>query len=160
MQVPKPRHPGSAVAEPERHTVYLDERRPVRDRDAALRVLAFRAVERFAVAFFAVDFFFAAAFFTPAFFAVAFLAVDFRADPERELVLFAELRLEERDVDRAAAGTVRAISGASSTSSIVVSPMVDSPPHVSSAPTVGSPHEPAVGVSDASPVPLQSSSVM
>src|SRR5438093_846420 len=120
-------------AEPERQTVYLDERRPVRVRDAALRVLAFRAG--------------------------AFLAVDFREDPERELELFVELRLDERDVERAAAGTARAISGVSSISSLV-STMVDSPPHVSSATTVGSLHEPAVGVFDASPVPLQSSSVM
>jgi hypothetical protein len=189
----------------------------VRDRDAALRVLAFRAGARFAVAFlavdffavdfffaverlavaflavdflavdffaavfragallavaflavdfFAVDFFLAVAFLAVALFAVdfflavAFLAVDFRADPERELELFVELRLEERDVERAAAGTARAISAGASSISSVTSTMVDSPPHVSSAPTVGSLHEPAVDVSDASPVPLQSSSVM
>jgi hypothetical protein len=124
----------------------------------ALLAVALLAVALFAVAFLAVAFF-AAAFFTPDFFAVAFLAVDFRDDPERVLELFVELRLDERDVDRAAAGTARAISDGSSISS-VVSPMVDSPPHVSSAPTVGSLNEPAIGVSDASPVPLQSSSVM
>jgi hypothetical protein len=87
------------------------------------------------------------------------LAVDFRADPERELELFVELRLDEREVDRAAAGTARANSGASSISSVVS--MVDSgAPHVSSAPTVGSLHESAVDASGVSPVPLQSSSVM
>jgi hypothetical protein len=246
--VPKPGHPGSAFeAEPERRPVYREERRPVRDRDAALRVPAFRAVERFAVdfffvvdfffaveRFFAVDFFFAverfavdllavdffaverffavdfflaverffvvdfladerffavdflaverlavvlraavfffaaAFFFVPAFFAVDFFfVVDFlreeelRVDPERELD-FVELRPDEReperDDERVVAGTARAISAGSSLVS-VVSPIADSP-HVSSASAVGSLHEPAVDVSDASPVPLQSSSVM
>jgi hypothetical protein len=113
------------------------------------------AVDFLAVDFFAVDFLAVAFLAVDFFLAVAFLAVDFRADPEREL----ELRLEERDVERAAAGTARAISGVASSISSVASTMVDSP-HVSSAPTVGSLHEPAVGVCDASPVPLQSSSVM
>src|SRR5581483_5084527 len=194
---------------------YLDERRAVRDREAAFRVPALRAVPRFAVVFrlaverfaavlrFAVDFlavdfrlpvdfrfavvfrfaverfavdlravvlraavFFLAAafFFVPDFLAADFLAVDFffREDPERELELFAELRLEERvperDEERVVAGTARATSAISS-----VLPIADSP-HASSAvvsaSAVGLLHEPAFGVSDASPVPLQSSWVM
>jgi hypothetical protein len=201
----KPGHPGSGdITEPERRSAdYLDERRAVRDREAALRApvlravvfrfagdrfavvlraVVLRAVDRFAVDFrfaavfrFAVDrfaverlavvlraaVFFAAAFlFVPAFLAVDFLAVDFfRA--ELRLELFAELRpddrVPERDEERVVAGTARATSATSS-----VSPIADSP-HASSATgsaaAVGSLHEP-VGVSDASPVPLQSSSVM
>src|SRR6266705_444013 len=76
------------VAEPERHTGYFDERRPVRDRDAALRVLAFRAGARFAAERFAVDFFaaerlaverFAVDLRAADFFAVERFAVDFFA---------------------------------------------------------------------------------
>lgn len=213
-------HPGSAAAaEPERRLdPYRDERLPVRDREAVLRlpdervddflvppdlraedffavdlrlvdflVVDFRDVDFFAddlrvVDFFADDFFFAppvlrvvvlradaafrdAVFFfaAPFFFAPDFFAVDFffdddffrapelRVDPERELLP------EERDDDRVVAGTAieRSISAPS-----LASPIADSP-HASSASAAGSsPQEPAVGVPDASPVPLQSSSVM
>jgi hypothetical protein len=122
------------------------------------------AVERLAVDFFAVDFLapdrFAAVFFVPDFFAPAFFAEDFREDerdePERE----DELRELERDDDRVAAGTARAISAESS---LVASP-ISEPPHASSAASVisgESLHEPAVDVSsDISPVPLQSSWVI
>src|SRR4029079_6216172 len=62
----------------------------------------------------------------------------------------------ERDDDRVVAGTatVRSASALS-----VASPIAASP-HASSAPADGSFHEPALDVSDASPVPLQSSWVM
>src|SRR5205085_3421491 len=204
-------------AEPERRLSYRDDRRPLRDREAALRVpddrlddfLAvdffavdlravdffaadlravdffavdlravdffaadlravdffaddLRAVDFFAVDFRAVVFFFATAFFlAPAFFAVDFLAVDFlavdffrapelRVDPERELLP------EERDEERVVAGTAtaRSISAPS-----LASPIADSP-QLCPGFAVGSLHEPAIDVSDVSPVPLQSSWVM
>jgi hypothetical protein len=113
-----------------------------------------RAVVLRAVVLRAAVFFFAAAFFrVPDFFADDFFADDFfrppelRVDPEREL---------ERELERVVAGM--AIVRSSSAPS-VVSPIADSP-HVSSASAGGSLHEPVLGVSDASPVPLQSSSVM
>jgi hypothetical protein len=118
---------------------------------------ALRAVVLRAVVLRAAVFFFAAAFFfVPDFFAEAVLALDFfrddelRVDPERELE-----REPEREDDRVVAGTATARSAPS-----LVSPIADSP-HVSSAASaVGSLHEPALDVCDASPVPLQSSWVM
>jgi len=129
-------------------------------RAVVLRAVVLRAVVdlRDAVFFFAADF-----FFVPDFFAEAFLALDFffrdelLVDPERELELRPEEREPEREDDRVVAGTAtaRSISVPS-----LVSPIADSP-HVSSAASAaGSLHEPAIGVCDASPVPLQSSSVM
>jgi hypothetical protein len=105
------------------------------------RVVAafFAAVFRFAVDFFAAAFRFGAAFFlAPDFLAVDFFfAVDFfRAPEEREL-------LEERDDDRVVAGTATVRSASELSAS-----------------AAGSFHEPALDVSDASPVPLQSSWVM
>jgi hypothetical protein len=99
----------------------------------------FAAVFRFAVDFFAAAFRFGAAFFlAPDFLAVDFFfAVDFfRAPEEREL-------LEERDDDRVVAGTATVRSASELSAS-----------------AAGSFHEPALDVSDASPVPLQSSWVM
>jgi hypothetical protein len=106
---------------------------------------------RAAVFFFAADFFFVPDFFAEDFFAVDFFRPELRVDPERELLP------EERDDDRrVVAGTaiVRSTSAPS-----LASPIAESP-HVSSGSAVGSLHEPAVDVSDASPVPLQSSSVI
>ena len=103
----------------------------------ALRAVVLRAVVLRAVVLRAAVFFLAAAFFfVPDFFAVAFLAVDFfrvaalRVDPEREL------EREEREVERVTAGTATLRSAISSL------------------------NESALGVSDTSPVPLQSSWVM
>jgi hypothetical protein len=117
----------------------------------------FAAVFRFAGARFAavfrlaVDFFAAVFFLAPDFLAVDFFAVDFffRAPEEREL-------LEERDDDRVVAGTATMRSA----SALSVASPIAASPHASSAPAAGSFHEPALDVSDASPVPLQSSWVM
>src|SRR5262249_5958241 len=70
-----------------------------------------------------------------------------------------ELRVPERDDERVAAAM--AAGAVSSISSVVASPMADSP-HVASAAGASddSPHEPGGDVSDVSPVPLQSSSVI
>jgi hypothetical protein len=110
--------------------------------EAALRAPAFffAAPFFFAPDFFAVDFFFDVDFFR---------APELRVDPERELLP------EERDDDRVVAGIEIERSSAPS----LVSPIADSP-QSSSASAFGSLHEPAVDVSDASPVPLQSSWVM
>ena len=117
----------------------------------------FAAVFRFAGARFAavfrlaVDFFAAVFFLAPDFLAVDFFfAVDFfRAPEEREL-------LEERDDDRVVAGTATARSA----STLSAASPIAASPHASSAPAAGSFHEPALDVSDVSPVPLQSSWVM
>ena len=105
----------------------------------------------------AVVFFFAVDFLAPPdfFFAVDFFADDFRplelrVDPERELLP------EERDDERVVAGTAMARS----TSAPSLASPIAVVPHASSASAVGSLHEPALDVSDVSPVPLQSSSVI
>jgi hypothetical protein len=141
-----------------------------------LRAVDLRAVDLRAVVladdFLAVDFlrvpaFFAVDFLAVDFFAVDFLAVDLRAEvflreDDARLVLVAAERDPERDEDRAAAGTARAISGSSS---LVTSPMAASP-HVSSATSVvprsvdGSLSESASDGSAVSPIPLQSSWVI
>jgi hypothetical protein len=120
--------------------------------DFFLAVDFFAAVFFLAVDFLAEDFFFAVDFFAADF----FLAVDFLADELRDPERALELRAPERDEDRVRAGITVGVSVLSSS----VSPTADSP-HVSSADsTDGSLHEPASGVSDASPVPLQSSWVI
>jgi hypothetical protein len=140
-------------------------------RAVVLRAVVFLAVVLRAVVFLRAPAFFAVDFLAVDFFAVAFLAVDFlavdlraevffRADVARLVVLAVE-RDPERDEDRAAAGTARAISGSSS---LVTSPMAVSP-HVSSATSVAkslddSPSESASDGSAVSPIPLQSSWVI
>jgi hypothetical protein len=135
-------------------------------RAVVLRALVFLADDFLAVDFLRAPAFFAVDFLAVDFFAVDFLAVDLRAEvflreDDARLVLVAAERDPERDEDRAAAGTARAISGSSS---LVTSPMAASP-HVSSATSVpksvdGSLSESASDGSAVSPIPLQSSWVI
>jgi len=111
-------------------------------RGAAFRVVALRAVALRGAAFLAVllravDFFFAAG-----------RDVDFFAEPRE--VLRPDERVPERDEERVRAGTARAGS---------TSPTIGAgSPHV--VPIDDSLSEPALDVSSAAPVPLQSSSVI